>query len=432
MYDNPYQYYGPLDPGDEKLVCNFRKNDVDRVIQGIIKGDYWMIIGPRQIGKTTFLHLVKKEFKQADYIYLDFEVAYSTEKKFYQWLIDQFLKEIPHKKIKFKSIEADSPAMSFFNFLSNFKPKQEKKIILLFDEIDGFRFRKGFFHLWRKVFNERIQKKELSRYAVITTGSIELVKLSSGPTSPFNIAKTLYIKDFSEEESKKIIEEPFNQLNIEIELKTKEQLLSQVSGHPQLLQHACHILVENAKTGVKVTENHVNEAIESLLRENSILKTLKRDITNDETLKNLAHDLLIKKDKIFPPYSDYALLGAGAIKEENSLCKIRNPVYERFIEYILDNPVEEPDIENRKIHEEIEEEEPGDVDNVIDSIQPFESTSAKKGKDLFKHAFISFTILAILIGLIATLVKNSAFMVGSIIATFLALIFLVIHIAIEK
>jgi hypothetical protein len=339
MPNNPYQYVGPLDPQDPNLVCNHRVEDINRVIQGILRGDYWTILGSRQVGKTTFLNLVKHLFKQAYCIYFDFEVVHENEKEFYQELVKKILEKIPHKRTKLKTITGDSPAMSFFGFLINFKPQEEKKIILLFDEIDGLPFLTSFLHFWRKVYHERNEEKELTRYTVVTTGSVELVKLVIGYNSPFNIAKALYIKDFSEEESKEIIEKPFAKLGIRIETKAKQELLIQISGHPQLLQHACHILVEKAKElKGAITENHFDEAIGILLRENSIIETLKRDIVKVEALKNLVHDLLIeKKQKIFYPYKEYSLLGAGAIKEQDSYCAIRNEVYKTCIMNLLDS-----------------------------------------------------------------------------------------------
>lgn len=404
MPDNPYQYHGPLDPEDNKLVCSYRENEVKRVIQRITRGDYWTILGPRQIGKTTFLHLVKSQFKHADYIYFDFQVPHSTEKEFYQWLVRHIQEKIPHKRTKAKAIQSDSPAMSFFNFLVNFNPKIEKKIILMFDEVVKIPFIKSFLPVWRKVFNERIEKRELFRYTVITTGSIELVKLTIGPTSPFNIAEVLYLKDLSEEESKKIIEKPFAELNIEIDPKAKQKLISQISGHPQMLQHACHLLVEKANSsGRTVTENHVDEAIGRLLTENSILKTLKGDILSDETLKNLVHDLLIeKKEKIFHPYSDYALLGAGAIKEGNTKCKIRNKVFEKFTIDILSNPIEKPT--------------PGN--EMYPSTHPVDEGTSKKVKAVFTALFTFFSILTIII---AVLMAPSSILIISIILALIVL-----------
>jgi hypothetical protein len=323
-------------------VCIDREEDVNKVIQGINMNDYWTILGSRQVGKTTFLNLFKKKYKQADYIYFNLGVTHSTEKEFYQELIKKILGKIPHKRAKSENIKGDSPAMSFLDFLIDFIPKKEKKVILLFDEIDGLPFLRSFLLLWRKVYHDRDEEKGLYRYIVITTGSVELAKLAIGSNSPFNIAQKLYLKDFSEEESKKIIEGPFTILGIKIEPTAKQELLSQISGHPQLLQHACHILVEevNESRGT-LTENHVDTAIRRLFTENSILKTLKKDIIKDDTLKNLVRDILLaKKGKIFHPYSDYAIIGAGAIKEENSLCKIRNPVFEKFIIDIIDNPID--------------------------------------------------------------------------------------------
>jgi hypothetical protein len=336
MPDNPYQYAGQLDPQDPNLIFNNREEDVNRVIQGIRRGDYWTILGPRQIGKTTFLFLLKHQFKEANYIDFDFQVAHSNEKKFYQWLIYQFQEKIPNKKKKYKNIERDSPALSFINFLENFKPKEEKKIILLFDEIDNLGFLRNFLHVWRKVFHKRIQKKELYRYAVIITGSVDLIEATIGQNSPFNIAKTLYIKDFSDVESEKLIVEPLNHLNIRIEQGAKEKLLTQISGHPQMLQHACYLLVERAKAlNEPITIKDVDVVIERLFNENASLDLLKHNIKKDDILKNLVKDILRGNIIKFAPYAEYAISGAGAIKEEDSYCAIRNEVYKAFLMNLL-------------------------------------------------------------------------------------------------
>ena len=82
------------------------------------------------------------------------------EREFYQWLINQFLEKIPHKKPKYKTIMGEYPDASFIDFLKNFRPKMEK-IILLFDEIERLDFLKGFLHVWRNIYHESFVNKKM-------------------------------------------------------------------------------------------------------------------------------------------------------------------------------------------------------------------------------------------------------------------------------
>jgi hypothetical protein len=346
MNQNPYKYRGPLDPVKDEPVCIPRSEDVRKVIEGINKGDYWAILGPRQIGKTTFLRLVQKEFERDGlpnpyFIYFDFGVSPANEKKFYRRLMNRFLEEITSDLDKgiIKRLTNDSTALGFFEFLEKFKSKDDtSKIILLFDEVGNRPFIKEFLLVWRKVYIERYHNQNLNRYAVIAAGSVDLIALTIGPTSPFNVAETLYLKDFSDAESERLIVNPMKRLKIEMDTEAIKELISQVSGHPQMLQHLCHILVgmtgDQKKT---ITEVDVNNAIETLLKENSALDTLRQDIKNDRTLENLIKEVLEGKKKKYFRYKKFSIYGAGAIVDNGNLCTIRNRVYEEFLKHIVNN-----------------------------------------------------------------------------------------------
>lgn len=400
MIKNPYKYTGPLDPVKDKLVCVPRDEYLKQVIEGIEGEMYSTILGPKQIGKTTFFHQIGKKIKD-DYhcINFDFQLHPASEIDLYQLLIDQFHSDIPAVQKKSKTMQGKYPAGEFLNFLEEFKPKDNKKIILLFDEIDGLPYLETFLHTWRKVFNERLKKEELKRYTVIITGSADLIKLTIGPNSPFNIAQVLYIKDFSVDESEKIVDEPMEYLGIEIEPAAKEYLISQVSGHPQLLQHSCRILVEKAMASNKsISVNLVKDAINDILENDSSLDTLKENLRSDVGLRKLVIDVLKGKKKEFSSYKEYSILGAGAIAEEKLKCKIRNKVYKTFIENIL-----------RRIEEEsrlvIEKQREDDV------ATPPKSLS----RSILKVSFA----LAILIGF-TSILANSA--IGILTAGFLMLV----------
>jgi hypothetical protein len=344
MNPNPYRYGYPLDPEKDKLVCIPRADGIHRVIGGIRKGDYWNILGPKQIGKTTFLNQIKKEFPHAYYIYVNLKNAPQKPANFYQQLIYALVDNIPCQRIKANSSQWKkySPELGFFEFLKAFKPKHDsKKIIFLFDDIDDFPFLKTFLRLWRKVFHERREKKQLNKYAIIICGSQDLVAETIGPTSPFNVAEPLTVKDFSKEDSEKLITHPMKHLNIEIAPKAKEQILSQTSGHPQILQHACYLLVEKAIISKRgITEKAVEEVIQDLLTTNINLLILRHDLIKDIKLDRLIRDVLNGQKKKFHPYKEYSLAGAGPIVDQNSYCAIRNPVYEAWIKNLLKNSKE--------------------------------------------------------------------------------------------
>ena len=226
----------------------------------------------------------------------------------------------------------------FISFLEEFRAEDEtKKIVFLFDEIDNLPFLGDFLRLWRKIFHDRYNKKQLKRYAVIITGSADLIAQSTGPTSPFNIAEKLYLRDFSDEESENLIDKPFANLNIKIEPGAKKKVLSQIAGHPQMLLHTCHRLVDKALEGKKaISGKDVEAALNDLLTGNAAIDTLKQDLEKNKELKQLIMDIF-KDEKIkFFPYKDFPIKGAGCIIEDsNSFCMIRNKLFERYLKDML-------------------------------------------------------------------------------------------------
>lgn len=347
MIKNPYKYTGPLDPVEDSLVCIPRQKEVESVVDGIKRGDYWSILGPLNIGKTTFLRQIPQAYSNAYYLYLNFSSSPDDEENFYSWIIREFLNNIPHDgKYKISLKKMDSPAsLAFFDFLIRFKAKEEKQIILLCDDIENILFLRSFLHLWRTVFHRRYEQKELDKFAIILAGMEDLGHLTFGSSSPFNIAETLYMKDFTDEEAKRLVEVPFKHLNIEIDVNAKKKLIHHLGGHPQLLQQSCFFLVQRAldKDDKPVlTVKDVDDALDDLIVNNSLLKALEQEVEENKGLRILIRDILAGKIKRFHPYKGFSIAGTGPIYQgPKSNCAIRNSIYKRFLRKLLEQPEEE-------------------------------------------------------------------------------------------
>jgi hypothetical protein len=335
LHKNPYKYIGPLDPVDDRVVCLPRAKDIKRLINGINRGDYWAILGPRQIGKTTLLHLLKQQFPNSHYLYFNFEVPPKNEENLYQLLIDRLMEEFP--SVAVGNIRTnEKPDFRFFEFLKKFNTKNNtQKIVFLFDKIDQLPALGYFLHVWRNLYHERYHQKNLRRYAVIITGSVDLIEKTGGPNSPFNIAKIFEMKDLSDEESALLIESPMKQLNIKMETEAKVYLLHQVSGHPQLLQHLCHLLVEMAiKNHKNINVKEVDNAITGLFTTNTTLEILGRHLKQSKELARLVKKILKGENKVYYLYKEFSFSGVGAIVDNQGFCSIRNNIFTRFLEQI--------------------------------------------------------------------------------------------------
>ena len=341
MTGNPYKYTGPLDLAADRLVLVHRAEEVDRVINGIGEGKFWAIMGPRQIGKSTFLRQLENIMANHFYcLSFSFETFPPGEENFYRWLIQQFCNRIPSEPVEETREEGHFVShFRFYYFLEKFKPKeQNKKVILFFDEIERIPSVKNFLHLWRQVFHERNRIQGLHRYNIVITGASDLLALTAGPNSPFNIAEKLYLQDFSYRETAKLIDEPFARLGISIAENAREEIISQTSGHPQLTQQICRFLVDTAgRENRGIVKNDVDLAVDYLFRESTNLDTLKLTLENNSKLERLMRDLLGGAVLKYHPRKEYGVTGAGPIVEDkNQCCAIRNRIYERFLRDILE------------------------------------------------------------------------------------------------
>jgi serine/threonine protein kinase len=335
---------------------------LDQVVKEIRKGSYWAVLGARALGKTTLLRQLAHRFKKHYCLYFNLEVPPKPEKNFYQWLMSEIMENIPSDPISIRINKNNDPRRQFLNFLEEFKPRENKKIFFLFDEVEGAPKASDFLKIWRTVYNDRFHKKALKKYTVVISGSGELLSLTTKKSSPFNIAQKLYMKDFSYEESEILIDKPLEKLKISIDSYAKLKIISQLGGHPQMLQHLCSNLVEIANNEKReIREKDVDREIESLYLTNITLDTLKEELKRNDKLKKLIKDTLKGTKRKYFPYKEFSITGAGSIVEDGDFCcAIRNTVYETFLKAMLER-LEGESITTEKLNTTTKKYKQGDL-----------------------------------------------------------------------
>lgn len=337
---NPYKYLTPLHPPVDRLVCMDRTQEINRIVNGITRGSYWSILGPKYTGKTTLMFQIMDRLGINHHsIYIDLSMPpLTSEAEIYARLIQKIITVIPRQAIRKLPRQPRQPiaGLDFIDYLRDLQLNDGKRIIFFLDEIEMLPFIQPFLALWRKIFHDRNSKKALSPYSIVTAGSANLAHLTVSANSPFNIAESLYIKDLSEKQSHNLVKQPLLHLGINIEDDAVKKLWFELQGHCQLLQHAGFLIVQYfGEKNQPITVAHVEYILEQLLENNLVLHTLGSHIDSDETLRELSRDILAGKPKNFLPYKEYAIAGVGALKEDEKnrrFCALRNSVFQRFLQ----------------------------------------------------------------------------------------------------
>jgi serine/threonine protein kinase len=108
-----------------------------------------------------------------------------------------------------------------------------------------------------------------------------------------------------------------------------------------MLQHACFKLVNIAfNQSRSIAEKDVADVLYSLTNENSTISLLKTDLEKNQKLQNIVTFILKGVANPFSRNRGFSIAGAGCIiGDENKSCRIRNQVFKKAIEALLEDPI---------------------------------------------------------------------------------------------
>jgi len=361
---NPFYFRGPLNPDDPSCPSTmiWREDLLKELLEDVYKTRYFLILGPRQTGKTTLAYQLSYRLQENVRNIVCFiecgalggatesNVVDSIYSKVFQKFIDKASE--PENKGLLDCLDSikNYPKPQTFYELYTFLDKVLinavglNRIILILDEIEAISQENliNVLSMFRAIFNSYHDRREDPRYCVIMVTTRNLTALDLGYGSPYNIAEIRNVRNFSPEQ----VREMLNKEHISIEIsnafteKAIEYLIEESNGQPYLVQRICARAVD-WYIERKIKKIDKSDIIKSILhmfefsdRNLRIILNTVEDKDNPE-LESFCKDLLrgemIPFERVLPSIN--RLYEAGVIKEaskERRLCDFGNKIYERL------------------------------------------------------------------------------------------------------
>ena len=347
---------GPIEPDDHYFIA--KRLDLSEILELIERKKYFVLHAPRQSGKTSAIQeIVRKLNLQGKYnaVYLNIESAQPARNKVLEALISiveslasavkEYLGDEEASLAYFDDIVRQKVPTTYntlINALSFWAKHSKKPIVLFIDEIDSL-MGDSLLSVLRQLRTGYIGKKapfpqsiclvglrDVRDYKVWSEESGEYVSTSS----PFNIkAKSLFLKNFSQEEVADLYRQHTNETGQVFEKEAVEYAYELTQGQPWLVNALAYAacfedvkdrlqaitveVIEKAKnTLIKRRDTHLDSLIDKL-REARVRPIIDAIINGETSIVDL------------DPDSVQYVRDLGLVKLDRM--EIANPIYQQII-----------------------------------------------------------------------------------------------------
>ncbi len=327
---------------------------IEQISRLIEKGKYFIISRPRQFGKTTTLYLLEN-FLKDKYLLIStsfegvgdskFESEENFSSTLFNTLSKGFIFENDEFKEKFSAYGKNLKSLEdISNAITKFAKDQQRKIVLMIDEVDkasNHRLFLNFLGMLRNKFLQRDTGRDFTFHSVILAGvhDIKNIKLKMRPdeekqfNSPWNIAADFDVDmSFSPEEISTMLvdyeKENHTGMNV---LEISNEIHKFTSGYPFLVSKICKLIDE--KLDRDWSHSGIQKAVTITAESPSALTDdLIKNIENNKELESFIFRILVQELKISFVHSDQIIsYGAmfGILKaDRDRLVSIDNKIFE--------------------------------------------------------------------------------------------------------
>jgi hypothetical protein len=345
---------------------------LDKIIDLIERGKYFIINRPRQYGKTTTLYLLDKKLRTMDKylsIKISFESIDTESYKEAKLFLRSVMKQIKNyfrfsgNKNMYDYIEKVNDKIdtmdAFSDFVTDMVEYTNKRIVLIIDEVDKSSNNQLFLDFLGMLRNKYLLKNQGEDYtfhSVILAGvhDVKSLKAKIRPedekkyNSPWNIASDFDVDmSFSKDEIGTMLDDYIENKGVTLDKDYfSERLHFYTSGYPFLVSKLCKIIDEKIMDRDELIwkNEYMDKAVKELLKEsNTNFDSLIKNIENNKELRQLIKRLIIDGSAIiYNKDNPIILLGItyGIFKNEDGKLKIHNRIYEQRVYDYLSSLIE--------------------------------------------------------------------------------------------
>lgn len=329
---------GPVDPEDF-----IGRQELVEAEEYLKKGDYIVLLGARQTGKTSLLNKLQDSLKK-DYhfIYLDCQRLYNQDPTESYEYICSHVEETLGIVVSNGQMRPVKSGVGFFEFLKSvLEQKGDRPIVIMLDEMGALTQESinSLANSIRSIFHQRNDDLTLGRLLFVLSGATDILELATSKTSPLkNVVFTIYMGDLNRDETRQLLNQGFGP-EIRVSPRVVDRIYEETHGHPYLVQRVGDILENTLKKGAssQITVELVKTAVPELLRDDVNLEHTNSLLAReDEKVLETLEDIHIGSYKgrftrIDPILARLELI--GVIREDDQgKCVIRNRIYERMLE----------------------------------------------------------------------------------------------------
>lgn len=346
MSKNPFAFHGPVTDPDVAYWRDVRA--VDGIVNGLLLGNYYTLLGPRLSGTTSMtwdiLRTACEREKRCRCLYIDLRVLDGAldDRSLFQGIakIGQGLP--PETALLWSDVTGCADFREALVATVRGKPA---RLIVALDHLDSeslpFELIKTLVRCTRVLYNQRLTGPEYNKISVLISGSQSPYALSTGPGSPFNIAEKYWLRDLTPQEVEQLIRMAQQLSGIFFNDAAIARIAAATEGDKYFVQRICHLCVQEAQdAGTQtVTEVAVSDIIERLAsmdyREDRCFTPLVKSLKREPELVGILVDLLEGKEVIASEcQADLNKMQlTGVLKFDEGKYRFRNEVYEHFLSH---------------------------------------------------------------------------------------------------
>jgi len=312
-------------------------HDVWQLVRAL---DYAHLIAPRQTGKTSLLHRLRKRLLASGWrcAYVDLgELDPAKEKMWYAILGNRLDDQL--QPLHSMQIRGPNDIKPYFNSILQ-KGAEPQPIVVLFDEIGrvaSLPSAESFFYVLRSMYGEPADYSALKNFTLVLAGAIDPDTLvENSGASPFNYGERIFLPDFTAAETRELTER-LRDVGLQVNNGVHNRIYYWTNGQPYLTQKICAILERQCAKGLaSVVADDIDQVVYEYLlspvKRDSNLNHIRKGLRSASSLRSLAERLITGEFITHDHEVAYDLYLLGLITyDPNGFLAVRNRVYQEAI-----------------------------------------------------------------------------------------------------